>query len=76
MVSFQYLRYGSVAMREGKASHLYAGAMRRGRSVRTVVGFGLAGAKLSLGQPGFELELGLYVGVENAVLLYSSRIRV
>jgi hypothetical protein len=37
-------------MSAGRAAHLYAGAMSRGRSGRTVVGAGLAGWKESEGQ--------------------------
>lgn len=50
MVSFHALRYGSFAMSVGNACHLYAGAIRRGRSVRTVVGEGFWGWNGSSGQ--------------------------
>ena len=47
---FQPARYGSLAMRSGRALHLYAGAISRGRSGRTLVDDGLPGLKVSLGQ--------------------------
>ena len=50
-------------MRLGRASHLYLGAMRRGRSERTDVGAGLEGEKESEGQANCFSE-GLKVGVE------------
>ena len=55
-------------MRFGRASHLYAGATRRGRSERTVVGLGLAKAWGSLGQARVSLELDdeRKVGLPNA----------
>lgn len=37
-------------MRLGRAAHLYAGAIIRGRSERTLVGDGVWGLKGSLGQ--------------------------
>lgn len=49
MVSFQLFKYGSCEMREGNAAHLYAGAIKRGRSVRTAVGAGLV---KEAGSPG------------------------
>lgn len=55
-----------MAMRPGRAAHLYAGAMRRGRSERSEVGLGLEGAeKGSCGHANAVLE-GLNVGVEKA----------
>jgi len=53
-------------MRLGRASHLYLGAMRRGRSERSEVGLGLEEkAKGSFGHANAVLE-GLYVGSEKA----------
>ena len=60
--SFQAERYGSLAMRFGRAFHLYAGAISRGRSGRTVVADGVPGLKVSLGQEALAL-------VENVGLL-------
>lgn len=56
-------------MRSGNAAHLYAGAIRRGRSGRTFVGAGLAGLKESSGHPGLESLEGLNVGVVKAALV-------
>ena len=53
--SFQNAKYGSLAMRFGRASHLYEGAIIRGRSGRTLVGDGLPGLKVSLGQENLAL---------------------
>ena len=47
---FQAEKYGSFSMRDLRAFHLYAGAIIRGRSGRTLVGDGVPGLKLSLGQ--------------------------
>lgn len=52
-------------MRLGRACHLYAGAIKRGRSGRSEVGLGLEGEKESCGHPLPELE-GLNVGDEKA----------
>lgn len=52
---FQAEKYGSLAMRFGRAFHLYAGAISRGRSGRTLVGDGLPGLKVSLGQAALAL---------------------
>ena len=52
---FQPVRYGSLAMRLGRAFHLYAGAIIRGRSGRTLVDDGLPGLKVSLGQAALAL---------------------
>jgi hypothetical protein len=52
-------------MSAGRAFHLYAGAIIRGRSVRSEVGLGLEGEKGSCGHPFTELE-GLNVGDEKA----------
>ena len=52
---FQPARYGSLAMRLGRAFHLYPGAMSRGRSGRTVVADGVPGLKVSLGQAALVL---------------------
>ena len=56
-------------MRLGSAFHLYEGAMRRGRSVRTVVACGFAGWKGSAGQERAALLEGLNVGVVYAAVL-------
>lgn len=48
MVSFHDLRYVSPAICEGRAFHLYCGAISRGRSGLTVVGWGLDGWKGSV----------------------------
>lgn len=58
-------------MRPGKASHLYCGANRRGRSERTVVGEGEPGLKESSGQPLAERTVG---AVNWAVLVYAQHI--
>ena len=52
-------------MRLGRVSHLYAGAMRRGRSERSEVGLGLEAEKGSCGHVNPVLE-GLNVGTEKA----------
>ena len=52
-------------MRPGRASHLYWGAMRRGRSERSEVGLGLEGEKGSFGHVATSLE-GMNVGAEKA----------
>jgi len=53
--AFQAEKYGSFAIRFGRASHLYAGAISRGRSGRTLVADGLPGLKVSLGQADLAL---------------------
>lgn len=59
----------------GNASHLYEGAIMRGRSGRTLVGAGLAGWKESAGQPMPEAD-GLNVGeVKAAVLVCRKQVR-
>ena len=69
MLSFQNLRYGSFLIKFGSASHLYAGAMRRGRSGRTEVTLGFSGLKGSSGHASAALLDGLKVGVVNAAEL-------
>jgi len=68
MVSFHPWRYGSFRMRLGRASHLYFGAMMRGRSALASKGLGLVGRK---GSAGHEWALlALIVGaVKRAVLV-------
>jgi hypothetical protein len=67
MVSFQLWRYGSFAISEGKAAHLYAGAISLGRSDLTEVGAGEGGANVSVGQAlALVAEGGMNVGVVNA----------
>lgn len=68
MLSFQYFKYGSFWMSWGSASHLYWGAMRRGRSERTWVGEGSDGWKGSVGQLRPE-ACGWKVGEEKAAEL-------
>jgi len=55
MDSFQAARYGSLAMRFGRAFHLYAGAIILGRSGRTLVAEGFPGLKESLGHEDLAL---------------------
>jgi hypothetical protein len=70
MVSFHDFRYGSEEMREGRAAHLYAGAISLGRSDRTEVGAGDEGENGSEGQVfTADAEEGRKVGVENAAEL-------
>ena len=49
-------------MSVGRAAHLYAGAMRRGRSDLTVSTLGVAGRNGSLGQASEESVVGRKVG--------------
>jgi len=68
MVSFHPLRYGSLGIKEGRVAHLYAGAMRRGRSERRLVGEGFEGWNGSSGHAWALLEVETKVGVANAAL--------
>ena len=52
-------------MSSGSADHLYAGAIKRGRSVRTEVGDGLWGWNGSCGQARLASLVEMKVGVVN-----------
>jgi hypothetical protein len=55
-------------MSSGSAAHLYAGAIRRGRSGRTVSLSGLEGWKGSCGQEMVGLLVAINVGAVNAAV--------